>query len=294
MPETEAWTIGRLLAWTTDYLSSRRAETPRLDAELLLAHSRDCERIDLYTAFNEVVDEEVRTTFRELVRRRAEGVPVAYLLGRREFYSLDFHVTPDVLIPRPETEFVVVRLLDLARQQRIEQKPLNVVDVGTGSGILAICAARGLSAARVLAIDVSRPALSVANWNVRQFELEERVTLVAGDLLLPLGDDEPLDFVISNPPYVRSSEMSQLARDVVDHEPRVALEAGPQGTEVIERLIAQAAERLKVGGHLIMEISPMIQSAVMKLLAAESRLEPLATKKDLAGLARVVSARRKP
>ena len=131
MVQAETWTVGRLLQWTTEYLGQHGADSPRLDAELLLAEARNCQRIDLYTQFDSVADPTVKAAFRELVRRRAEGVPVAYLLGRREFYSLNFRVTPDVLIPRPETEFVVVTLLDLVRRYQTNS-PLQIADVGTG------------------------------------------------------------------------------------------------------------------------------------------------------------------
>ena len=151
MPETDDWTIGRLLQWTTDYLKRQAADTPRLDAELLLAEARSCRRIDLYAAFDQVVPNRQRAAFRELVRRRAEGTPVAYLLGRREFYSLSFRVTPDVLIPRPETELVVVALLDRLRPRDGDDRRLDIADVGTGSGILAVCAARHVPRSHVTA-----------------------------------------------------------------------------------------------------------------------------------------------
>src|SRR6266566_5105791 len=135
----DEWTLGRLLAWTTDYLKGQGAESPRLDAEILLAAARGCQRIELYTSFDETADEATRQRFRELVRRRAEGTPVAYLVGHKEFYSLSFRVTPHVLIPRPETELLVVRLLDLAKQRGTASRPISIADVGTGSGIIAIC-----------------------------------------------------------------------------------------------------------------------------------------------------------
>src|SRR6185436_17470365 len=157
----EPWSIGRLLSWTVDYLGKHSAENPRLDAEVLLAEARGCRRIDLYAAYGEVASEETRTAFRELVRRRAEGTPVAYLVGRREFYSLDFEVNSDVLIPRPETELLVVALLDHVKKLGSRDWglgagdsastpapspqpaiPIAIADVGTGSGILAVCAAK--------------------------------------------------------------------------------------------------------------------------------------------------------
>src|SRR6188472_3668005 len=142
----DSWTVLRLLTWTTEYLKSHGSESPRLDAEVLLAHARGCERIMLYAAFDEVVPDDVRAVFRELVKRRAEGTPVAYLVGKREFYSLAFRVTPDVLIPRPETEFLVLAALDAIREQNLNpnskiQNPL-VADAGTGSGAIAIAIAK--------------------------------------------------------------------------------------------------------------------------------------------------------
>ncbi len=167
-----------------------------------------------------------------------------------------------------------------------------MADVGTGSGNLAVCAAKELSQATVWAIDISRRALVVARRNIAHHALQERVAPVAADLLSAVAEQPLLDFVISNPPYVRSDEMQELARDVIEHEPHLALEAGPRGTEVIERLIAQSAPRLREGGHLIMEVSPMIHDDVIALLESHSQFERLPTTKDLAGLPRVVSARK--
>lgn len=292
MPETDVWTIGKLLNWTTQYLGQHGSDTPRLDAELLLAHACNCPRIGLYTTFDEVPAEQVRGAFRDLVRRRAEGAPVAYLLGRREFYSLNFRVTPDVLIPRPETEFLVVRLLDLAREIPTGQ-PINIADVGVGSGILAVCAAKNLAQARIVAVDISPPALDVARQNASEHGVDQRIEFVESDLLASVDPARTFDFVVSNPPYITSDEMPQLARDVRDYEPRQALEAGPRGTEVIERLIPQAAERLRPGGALLMEISPQLETAVRGLLEQDGRFDQLETIKDLSARPRVVQARRK-
>src|SRR4029079_4118177 len=154
----QPWTIGRLLSWTVDYLGKHGAENPRLDAEVLLAEARGCRRIDLYAAYGEVASEETRTAFRELVRRRAEGTPVAYLVGRREFYSLDFEVNSDVLIPRPETELLFVALLVRATRRQASEATIQIADVVTGSGILAVCAAKYIPHAHVMAIDISPAA----------------------------------------------------------------------------------------------------------------------------------------
>ncbi len=316
MSSAEPWTVGRLLKWTTDYLKEQGADSPRLDAEVLLAHALGCQRIELYTRFDESPGDESRAAFRALVRRRADGAPVAYLVGRREFYSLSFRVTPDVLIPRPETELLVVAAIDLAKtysprplgegpvasgqwsgssnpKSQIPNQQISIADVGTGSGCIAVSLAKHLPGCRVTAIDTSPAALAVAEENARHHGLAERIEFVESDLLAALPDGRQFDFVVSNPPYVAQGEWATLARDVRDFEPRGALVAGPRGTEVIERLIPQAAERLRDGGHLLMEIGPAIHDAVCELIGADGRFELGQTIKDLARLPRVVQAKKR-
>lgn len=292
MSSPAPWTVGRLLQWTADYLKSHGSESPRLDAEVLLAKSLGCQRIQLYTSFDIEPNETVRAAFRELVRRRAEGVPVAYLVGHREFYSLDFRVTPDVLIPRPETELLVIALLDLAKTRPVGEK-LTIADVGTGSGIIAVCAVKHLPGCRVTAIDTSPAALEVAKSNAQKHGVAERIEFVQSDLFAGVAVENKFDFILSNPPYVATGELNTLAPDVRNHEPHAALLASTRGTEVIERLIPQSAERLNPGGYFIMEISPMIHDCVLALFAAEKRFEPATTIKDLARLPRVVQTRKK-
>ena len=289
MPDAETWTVGRLLGWTTDYLSRNRSDTPRLDAEVLLGESLGCERIELYTRFNEVPNETARTAFRELVRRRAEGTPVAYLVGHREFYSLAFRVTPDVIIPRPETEFLVIAALDLAKTL-CQRDEISVCDVGTGSGVIAVCLARNLPNCRVTAVDISPAALAVARFNVAKHDVADRVELMESDLLESVPPDRRFDLILSNPPYVSQAEFDTLAPDVREYEPRDALIAGTSGTEVIEALLPQAAERLLPGGYLLVEISPMIHEAVCRLIDADTRFQLRQTVTDLARLPRVVVA----
>jgi release factor glutamine methyltransferase len=301
----EPWTIGRLLSWTVDFLARHGAENPRLEAEVLLAEARRCRRIDLYAAYHDEASEEVRTAFRELVRRRAAGEPVAYLVGHREFYALDFEVTPDVLIPRPETELVVVALLDHAKKTHSRETSarhgpvpegngeLHVADVGTGSGILAVCAAKYLPESRVTAIDISSAALAVARRNAAKHGVATRIAFVESNLFAALPPDVRFDFIVSNPPYVSAAEMDQLAPDVREHEPHIALYAGVEGTTVISRLLDASIERLKPRGVLLVEISPMIAEKVEQLIREKSELEPLPTLRDLAGHPRVLQAIRK-
>lgn len=291
---SESWTVLRLLTWTTDFLKQRGSDNPRLDAEVLLAAAKGCQRIMLYAAFDEVVSEDVRAKFRELVKRRSEGTPVAYLVGRREFYSLAFKVTPDVLIPRPETEFVVVAALDHLKQRGQGTGDRGqVVDVGTGSGAIAVSIARHAPACRVTAIDASAEALAVARENAAAHGVNERIEFVEGDLLTMLPSQPAFDVIASNPPYVTEGEYAVLPREVKEHEPRLALVGGASGTEVIERLIPQAAERLLPRGLLVMEVSPMIAPRVVELIAADGRYEPATIGKDLAQQARIISAIRK-
>jgi release factor glutamine methyltransferase len=292
MPPTEPWTVGRLLAWTTDFLKRHGSESPRLDAEVLLAESLGRKRIELYTTFDEVPPEDRRAAFRELVRRRSEGTPVAYLVGRREFYSLNFRVTQDVLIPRPETEFLVIALLDLAKARG--EAAVEVCDVGTGSGIIAVAVAKHLPRARVLALDISPAALTIARGNAEAHGVLDRVEFLESDLFSAVPAERRFDFIASNPPYVSESEMASLAPGVRDYEPRLALVAGARGTEVIELLLAQAADRLNPGGHLLIEVSPMIHESVETLVSRNDCYQLGPTIKDLARLPRVVQAQRKP
>jgi release factor glutamine methyltransferase len=286
------WTIGRLLQWTTDYLKEHGSETPRLDAEVLLAHARGCQRIALYTAFDEPASDDLRTKFRALVKDRAEGKPVAYLVGHREFYSMNFRVTPDVLIPRPETELLVVRLLDIAKERGVNQ-PIAIADIGTGSGIIAVVGAKRLPQAQVTAIDASRAGLDVARGNAEAHGVADRIQWIESDLFAAAPAGKTFDIIASNPPYVSEAEYEKLAKTVKDFEPRSSLVAGPRGTELIERLIPQSAERLNPGGWLLLETSPMLEPAVRALVEGDSRFELAATIKDLAGHARVVQAKRK-
>jgi release factor glutamine methyltransferase len=290
MSQDEPWTVGRLLTWTTDFLKRQQSANPRLDAELLLAEACGCQRIELYTQFSEPVSDEVRTRFREMVKRRADGTPVAYLLKRREFYSLNFAITPDVLIPRPETEFAVIAVLDRLKARSADSPP-RIVDVGTGSGAIAVTVAKHAPAAIVTAVDVSPPALQVARSNAELHGVSDRVSFVESDLLSALAADLRFDIVVSNPPYVSRAELEQLLPEVRNHEPHLALLGGESGVEVISRLIPQAAERLLPGGWLIMEISPMIEGAVRALLMSDGRWESIQVKRDLAQLPRIVEAR---
>ena len=246
MSTTDTWTVGRLLTWTTEFLKKNGAQSPRLDAEVLLAHARECKRIELYTAFEQEPSDEQRTAFREMVKRRAEGTPVAYLVGYKEFYSATFEVNPDVLIPRPETEHLVVEALDRAKQ--FSTPELHIADVGTGSGIIAVTLAKQLPQSRVTAIDISPAALDIARRNAERHGIaDSQLRLEQGDLLSGCEPVPQFELILSNPPYVSESEYASLEKSVREFEPKQALVAGPQGSELIIKLMQQGHVRLMPG-----------------------------------------------
>lgn len=292
--QSEPWTILRLLQWTTEHLKKTGSSSPRLDAEVLLAHARGCDRIQLYTAFAEEPDEPVKAKFRELVKRRAAGEPVAYLVGKKEFYSLQFQVSKDCLIPRSETEHVVIECFDRAKKLLASDpsKKIRIADVCTGSGCIGISLAKHLPQATVVAIDLSPAAAAIATANVAQHQLGDRISVLEGDLLSPVAD-QSLDFVVSNPPYVSEAEFAKLEKTVREFEPRMALVSGPVGTEIIEKLAAEAALKLVDNGWFICEFSPMIADQVESHLNSTNQWANVAVVKDLAGLKRIVVAQRK-
>jgi release factor glutamine methyltransferase len=284
----DSWTVGRLLAWTTEYLQRHGSSSPRLDAEVLLAHVRGCQRIGLYTAFNAEVSPAERESYKSLIRRRAQGEPVAYLVGHKEFYSLSFLVTRDVLIPRPETEFLVDAALDVARQHLANQVPVRVLDVGTGSGVLAVCIAKFLPQAQVTATDISEAALHVAQQNALRHQVQDQITWRHTDLVAGLENDEPFHIVVSNPPYVSQAEYEQLSVEIRQYEPYAALVAGPTGLEVIQRLWQDVPRVIAPHGWLLLEISPTLLNQIQTSLESSCQWRLERVLHDLAGYPRVI------
>jgi release factor glutamine methyltransferase len=283
-PASEIWTVGRILEWTTQHLKTHGSESPRLDAQVLLAHTRGCPRIKLYTDFNEVLSDNERAVMRELVKRRAAAEPVAYLVGHREFFSLDFRVTRDVLIPRPETETLVLEVVELAKSLAAPK----ILDIGTGSGCIAISLATQLPLAHVTAVDISEPALRIAQENAGRLRVTDRVRFLLGDLLAPVPSGETFDFIVSNPPYVTTAELETLPADIRHHEPRSALDGGPDGFAVLSRLVIEAPPFLNPGGWLLLEISPEQAEPMRDVFTRQGAFVNVAVAKDLAGKARVV------
>jgi release factor glutamine methyltransferase len=277
---SESWKPLELVRWTTAYFGRHGIASPRLDAEVLLAHVLGCARLDLYVRFEQPVEPRERERFRELIQRRAvERVPVAYLTGEREFWSRSFAVTPDVLVPRPETETLVRAALDRA--------PARALDFGTGSGVIATVVGLESPATQLFALDRSRAALAIAASNFARHGLRDRVSLVCADRLGALRGR--FDLIVANPPYVETSELDRVAPEL-RHEPRMALDGGSDGLAVVRRLIDEAPARLSPGGWLLMEIGAGQAERVTALLASAgaSSREVI---RDLAGIERVVAAR---
>ncbi len=286
----DTWTVKRLLEWTTDFFKKKEIDSARLEAEILLAAALKIKRIEIYTNFETEPSEEKRSVFRDFVKRRGAGEPVAYLVGFKEFYSLSFKVDRNVLIPRPETEQLVLEAIDFLKSFP-EGSKAEVCDVGTGSGAIAVTLAKHrpktLKALTVVAVDLSPEALAIAKENAQTHGVVIR--FVESDLLGAVSG--PFDLIVSNPPYVSASEYEALPDDVKKFEPKLALLAGPKGTEVIERLLVEAAAKLSPGGRLLLELSPMIADQVRTLFGdAWSSVSLL---DDLAGRPRIFSATKK-
>lgn len=281
MSEGEAWTTLRLLAWTQEFFGRKGVDAPRLTAELLLAHALRCERMRLYLDFDKPLGEPELAAFRELVRRRAEGEPTAYLTGRRDFYGRPFRVDARVLVPRPETELV----LEAARDALPEGGA--ALDLCTGSGALGVSLALERPGARVVATDLSADALAVAAENARA--LGAAVDLRQGDLWAPLREGERFDVIVSNPPYVPRGELDTLPREV-RREPRLALDGGPDGLSLLRRIVEGAPARLVAGGTLVLEMHERHLEALPQL-CREAGFAQAEARRDLAGLPRLTVAR---
>jgi release factor glutamine methyltransferase len=288
--EQKAWTVGELLNWTAGYLAQKGSEFPRLDAEVLLAHALECKRIDLYGfRFGDIAEGPARQRYKDLIRRRLEGCPVAYLVGRKEFFGLEFEVTTAVLIPRPDSETVVTECLALAKKM---PQP-RIVDIGTGSGNLAVAVAQQHPGAEVTAIDVSAEALEVARRNAARHGVAARMRFLNGDFFGPLSPDERFDFVLSNPPYIPREDLDKLPVGVRDYEPRVALDGGPGGFAVFEKLVDQARARLNPGAWLIVEIGAPQETEARRRISAYPEYELAGTVRDHSGHPRVLRARQR-
>ena len=275
------WTPLRLITWTQGHFAKNGVDAPRLTAEILLAHALGCDRVRLYLDFDKPLGAPELDLFRELVRRRAAGEPTAWLTGRRAFRGHDFRVTPDVLVPRPETELLVDAALEALPQGG------SLLEPCTGSGCIALSVALERPDARVVATELSPAALAVARENAAA--LGARVELLAGDLDAPVPPGERFDVIVSNPPYIPSGELAGLSREVRG-EPRMALDGGPDGLDLLRRIVAGAPARLSPGGVLVLEMHES-HAGPLPALCRAAGFATAEVRPDLAGLPRLVVAR---
>ena len=282
----KTWCVLDLIQWTTEYFKRYDIPSPRLDAELLLSHVLGTSRLQLYLRFEMPVFPEHLSAFRELIKKRTAYVPVSYLTSRKEFFSLEFYVDSRVLIPRPETEVLVEHVL------KAQGAPCQLLDIGTGSGAIAISLAVNRPEWEILATDISAEALEVAQKNAVAHKCADRLTFLQGNLFEPLETlpDSRFDWIVSNPPYVSTKEYPSLPPNVRDHEPEIALLAGVDGHEVIVGILNGALRFLKPGGRVALEIGHNHSQDVQELVQSNSAYSECQVIKDYSSVERVVIA----
>ena len=293
--QVETWTVRRLLEWTVPFFQRKEVDSPRLSAEMLLCHVLKAPRIKLYTDYDRALSAGDLTAYRALVKRAAEQEPIAYLTGRAPFFNLEFEVTPDVLIPRPDTETIVENVLQLARHQTSLDRP-HIVDLCTGSGCVAAAIAHHLKTSDLVAIDISPAAVAVARRNVEALGLSDRIIVEVGDLLEPvshLADPRPFDLLTANPPYISTASMETLDRSVKDYEPMIALDGGLDGLAFHRRILTDSPPRLVPRGRIFLEIAFDQGDAALAMAAEHDAFDDVRILRDHAGNDRVLTAQRR-
>jgi len=285
----ETWTIGRLIRWAAGYLEGYGVESPRLSGELLLAQVLDCPRVELYLRFDQPLTPAELAAFKELILRRRRHEPVAYILGRREFYGLELAVGPGVLVPRPETEHLVERALQALEGR---ENP-RVLDLCTGCGAVALALAREREDAQVVGVDISAQALEYARANARKLGLADRVHWLQGSLWEPLAAAGGFfELITANPPYVAEDQWDGLPPQVREFEPRLALDGGHDGLDLIRDIIGGARAFLRAGAWLLLELGQGQARAAAGLARAAGVFDKIESARDLAGVERVLACRR--
>ena len=284
MEKKDVWTINSLLNWTVNYFKSKNIQSARLDAEVLLSHVLRQERIYLYVHFDEPMEQNELSKFREYVKKRAQHVPIAYIIGEREFMGLPFKVTKDTLIPRPDTEILVENVLNNVDKD----KEIEIVDIGTGSGAIILSLLVNLPKAQGKTVDISSKAIEVAKENAVNLQVNDRCEFFVGDLFAPLNDNK-FDVIVSNPPYIPQKDIATLEDDVKEYEPVSALTDGGDGLSYYRRLLSEGKAYIKENGFIALEIG-IYQSNDVKQIAMDNGWKNIKIIKDYAGIDRVVLA----
>ena len=280
----EKWTIIKMIKWSQDFFSKYNIENPRLDAEILLSYVMKMERFYLYVNFEKEMNEKQLADYKALIKQRVNHVPVAYLVGYKHFMNVQLDVSPDVLIPRPDTETLVDETL---KKLKKISGDLKIADIGTGSGAIAISIAKMNNDVTVDAVDISEKALKIAERNASKNEVAEKIVFHLGDLMEPLKDQK-FNAIISNPPYIPSEVIDTLEPEVAKHEPRLALDGGKDGLNFYRRLIEESPKYLIDGGFLAVEIGYDQAQAVKNLIEMNSHFKNTTVIKDLSGNDRVI------
>lgn len=286
------WTIGRILKWTEGYFTEKGIESPRLDAEVLLAHVLKKQRIYLYVHFDEPLQPEELAAYREMIKKRVMHVPVAYILGEREFMGLTFKVTEDTLIPRPDTEILVQAAVDRLKARAADDTSLQIADIGTGTGAICLSVLHYLPQVKAETVDISPAARAVAEENAARLGLADRIVFHTGDLLAPLAG-RTFAAILSNPPYIPEKDIETLAPEVRTKEPHTALSGGADGLDFYRRLAAEAPKMLEPSGFLAFEVGIHQAQDVAALAKANPLIQKTEILPDYAGIDRVVVAWRK-
>lgn len=281
----DEWTIARVVAWATDDFQRRGLDSPRLDAELLLSHILGVDRLRLLLDAGRTLTKPELMAYRELIVRRRRAEPIAYILGVREFYGHSLRVGPSVLVPRPDTETLVEVALDRTRSKHLYG---DALDLCTGSGCVAIAFAKKRPTWRVTAVDVSGDAVAVARENVERAGATFTAHVLEGDLDAPLPEGARFDLVTANPPYIPTADLATLPADVREHEPRLALDGGADGLDLVRRVVEVARQRLRPGGVLAVEVGHD-QAARASALLDRAGFASVDRRKDYGGIERVVS-----
>ena len=292
LPPVVTVTLAEAINNAANLLSTAGITNARLDAEVLLSHIITKDRVWLITHRDDVLDDDHQRDFADVVQRRTRREPLQHIIGNQEFWGLEFIVSPDVLIPRPETEFIIEAALAIVQDRNTL---VRIIDLCTGSGCIAVSLAKELTAARIIATDASEKALAIARENTRRHGVSEHIRFLLGDLFEPLEELDirgQIDIIVSNPPYVQAGDLSTLQPEVRDYEPEMALIAGPEGTEMAKRIIQRAPEYLKKNGTLIMEMGLGQAEALTRMVEATGAFGNLERVKDLAGIERVIVARK--
>jgi release factor glutamine methyltransferase len=294
---TPEWTIAKLLKWTTSYFDSHDIDSPRAAAEILLAHVLNLSRIDLYLRYDQPLNPSELTRFKALIKRRINREPVAYIVGVKEFWSMDLTVSRDVLIPRPETECLVEAALAVLaenKRQGSSFKTMRILELGTGSGAVVLALAAHCKEPLFFAADCSVKSVELAAENTKRHGFEEKIQLFCGDWLAPLNNRRSrLDMILSNPPYIQSQVIEQLQPEIFKYEPRVALDGGPDGLYCLRHIISNAHEHLVPKGYLLLEIGHDQKAEVTTIIDSCVYYEGVVFKKDYSGYDRVVQMRKK-